>query len=835
MRPHFSFRHLHGIAFAILLASIGDASAQGFKFLEVKVLDPDGKPMTDVAVEISLNGMSFPMPTNDKGMVSLNVPSGGDSRVAVAVKHDGYLAQGASWEPGESVPTEFTFPMKKGVPIGGIVHDEEGQPIEGVKIEGIMIFQNNTQLPGKGKLQPYFNGELATTDKDGRWRVNSAPEEKLELQLKFSHPEYVSDQGYGFRGGTWEELRSLEKIVVLEKGLGIGGTVVNADGKPINGAKVGLGGDYVNDDMITRTDADGKYRLNNVQAGNNMLTVFATGHSPDLRNVAIVRDMEAVDFKLEPGHKVTFKVVDPDGKPVPGVGIAADTWRNTRSLMTMADRGSTDAEGLWSWESAPADEVQVDMFCRGYMSVRGQKFAPREEPYEITMPKALKVTGKVVDAESGEPIKQFQVIEGLRFNSINEGPHWQRHNDQAGSDGSYIKEFGEPYEGYLIRIEAEGYRPGVSRLIKSDEGEASVDFKLEKGTGPTGIVKGADGKPVAGAEVLMTSSGRNQLSISNGRNQRQSDTIQTVSDDSGKFTLPFADADLKVVCLSDAGWGELDATAESDNLEIVLEPWSKLEGVVMRGKKPLANKQVNLNYQQENYQRNRPQAYWSYGVATDAAGKFVLDRVRSGSFNPGLMVPYADTGRGGMMSTNSHTEFVELKPGETATVQLGGKGRHIKGQMTVPEGFAGKVSWKMGAVQIYEQTATPNAQGVFHALGRALAQATNHVPAAKQTPAAQFRRSYSAAFDDQGNFEIFDVQPGSYQLSVTIYELPGAQQNWNPVGNLNQTLTVPEGAEGDVVDLGKFELKMVQPAPPVQASGVTGTFRLTPVLPQPAE
>ncbi len=840
MQPLISFRRLDEITyaifavfavFAILLVSVGSATAQGFKFLEVKVVDPDDKPMVDVAVEISLNGSAFPMPTDEKGMVSLNVPSGGDSRVQLSVKHDGYLAQGASWNTGEEVPDNFKIPMKKGVPIGGIVHDEEGKPIEGVKVEGIMTNRNSSELPGKGKLQPYLNGELATTDKEGRWRVNSAPEEQLELQLKFSHPEYVSDPGYGFRGGSWEELRSLEKIAVMEKGIGIEGTVVDADGKPINGAKVGLGGDYVNSDMIVRTDQDGKYRLNNVQAGSNMLTVFATGHSPDLRSVAIVRDMEPVDFKLQPGHKVTFKVTDPDGKPVPGVGIAADTWRNSRSLMSMADRGSTDAEGTWIWESAPADEVQVDMFCRGYMSVRGQKFSPREEPYEITMPKALKVTGKVVDAESGKPLEKFSVIQGIKWDSNNQPVYWERHTIKPEQNGAFTTEFDEPREGHLVRIEAEGYRPGVSRIIKTDEQDVALEFKLEKGSGPTGIVKDADGKPVVGAEVLMTtaSSGQ-QLYISNGRNQQQSNIIQTMTDDNGKFTLPFADADFKLICLSDAGWGELDAAGESDNLKIVLQPWGEVEGLVMRGKKPLANQQVNLNHQRA-YEQNRPQAYWSYHVPTDAAGKFVFDRVRSGSFQAGLMIRYADSGGGGSMSSYSHTEFVDLEPGETATVELGGKGRHIKGQMTVPEGYEGKVSWKMGAAQIHEQTTAPNAQGVFHALGRALAQATT--PAVKQTPAAQFRRTYSAAFDEQGNFEIFDVKPGTYQLSVTIYELPSGQNyNWNPVGNLNQSITVPEGAEEEIIELGKLELKMVQPAP---FMGETGEFKLTPVLPAPVE
>ncbi len=814
------------ICWVSALGAVG--SAQSFKFLEVKVLDPDGKPMPNVNVNISLDGMAFPMPTDDKGTVSLNVPGEGGSRVKLSVLHDGFLAQGASWDKGESVPDKFEIPMKKGVPIGGIVHDEDGKPLAGVKIEGIMTYDNSSQLPGKGQLLPDLSGELDTTDKEGRWRVNSAPEESANLQLRFTHPEYVSDQGYGFRGGTWEELRTLEKIVIMQKGMGVSGTVVDSAGQPVPNAKVGLGRDYVNNDMIVKTDNEGKYRINNVEAGENLLTVFANQFAPDMRTITISRDLEPVDFKLKPGHKVIFKVVDPDGKPIPGVGIAADTWRNCRALMSMASRGSTDAEGMWTWEHAPADEVQSDMFCRGYMSVRGQNFAPQEEPHVITMPRALKVSGTVVDAETGEPLKQFQVIEGLRFKG-NDRDYWQRHNDHFGKDGKFSKEFGEPYEGYLVRIEAEGYRPAISRLIKSDEGEVTLDFKVEKGAGPTGIVKSPDGKPVAGAEVLMATAGNNQLYISSGRSQRQSDTVQVTTDANGKFSLPFPDADFKLICLSDAGWSEIDSKVDSNNLEITLQPWAKVTGKYMRGEKPVSNQQVSLNYQMA-YEQNRPQSYWWYGAQTDAEGKFVFDRVRAGDYQAALRIDYANTGNGSM-SSNSHAVPVKVEAGDTASVQLGGKGRNIKGQMTVPEAYQKTVSWKMGAVQLYEQTHV--APSMFHAIGQAIANATS--PTTPQPAQPQFRRSYAAAFDEDGNFEIFDVEPGNYQLTVTLYELPtGQNYNWNNLATLNKQITIPEGSADEIDDLGKSELKMTNPIP-TQAAGGVSVFQVTPTLPQPAK
>jgi hypothetical protein len=816
--------------FAVLMAVVASAEAQGFKFLEVTVLDPDGKPLADVPVDINLNGMAFPMPTDEKGVVAFNVPGDGSSRVQLSVKHDGYLAQGASWNKGEEVPEKFTIPMKQGVPIGGIVHDEQGAAIEGVKIEGIMVYQGTTDLPGGGKLQPYFHGELTTTDKEGRWKIGSAPEEKIELQLKFSHPDYASDRGYGFRGGTWEELKSLEKIVVMQQGIGVKGTVVDADGKPVSSAKVGLGSDYVNDDMMVRTDHEGRYRINNVEPGGNMLTVFSPNHAPEIRQISISKGMEPVDFKLQPGKKMTFKVIDPDGKPVPGVGIAADTWRGTRSIMTIANRGSTDADGIWVWEHAPDDAVQCDMFCRGFMSVRGQNFTARDEPYEITMPRALKVEGMVVDAETGEPLKTFSAIQGIKWDSSNQPYYWERYNIQAGQDGKFTMEFDEPRQGHLVRIEAAGYRPGISRVITDNEQNVQLEFKLEKGKGPQGAVKLADGSPVAGAEVLMAIANQQQLYISNGRYQQGREAISAKTDDKGQFELPFPEAEFKLICLGDAGWGEYEGGVDADNLEITLQPWAKVAGVVKRGDEPLANEPIYLSWQEAYQQGQHPRVYWSYQAATDAAGRFTFDRVRSGSFSVSRQLKYGEMG-GSWMNASDHATEVVAKPGETTEMQIGGSGRTIKGKLTVPQGQEATVQWSMGAVQMYESSPSSAASNLFQVLGQAIAQSTapQAAPAGLQNIV---RRSYGSTLDD-GNFEFFDVEPGTYQITLQLYGVEGNQRNWNNLANFSKVITVEEGPEDEVIDLGEMEIIMKAP-PRIAPLGGTGISIVTPA-PVPAE
>ena len=60
-----------------------------------------------------------------------------------------------------------------------------------------------------------------------------------------------------------------------------------------------------------------------------------------------------------------------------------------------------------------------------------------------------------------------------------------------------------PRAGHAVRVEAEGYLPSESRIFKDDESNVSLEFKLKRGTDLAGVVRTPDGKPLAGAEVIL--------------------------------------------------------------------------------------------------------------------------------------------------------------------------------------------------------------------------------------------------------------------------------------------------------------------------------------------
>ena len=65
--------------------------------------------------------------------------------------------------------------------------------------------------------------------------------------------------------------------------------------------------------------------------------------------------------------------------------------------------------------------------------------------------------------------------------------------------GQYEVEYSHPLVAAVaVRIEAKGYKPATSEPFKMEAGDVTFDARLEPGVGPSGVVHGPDGRPLAG-------------------------------------------------------------------------------------------------------------------------------------------------------------------------------------------------------------------------------------------------------------------------------------------------------------------------------------------------
>ncbi len=762
------------------------------KYLEVTVLDPEGKPMAEVEVEVSLDGAAFPMQTDDEGIIGFNVPGGNGISLLLKVQHEGFAAIGARWNEGDKLPEEFTIQMQKGVTIGGVVLNEDGQPVEMATVKGTILYDSTVNGDkGEGELRPMLNSDIATTDGEGRWQSSCAPEKKVHLQLKFSHPEYVADQSINVEEKDLEELRGLEYVATLRFGVDLRGRVLSPKDEPVVGAQLFLARHrYSGNRLEAVTDENGEYRIANAPPGSEVLTVTSDDWAPELIEVKLERGMEPLDVQLKPGNTVRIRVVDLQGEPVEGVTVFPRIWRSYETLDEPGGRRQTDADGIWHWDNAPVDEIRYTMWKREYQSTREEdktEFAPREEPYEFKMLPAVVVTGNVVDKETGQPIEKFSFWEGIWWNSESERYTLQTSNEQVGRDGAYRNLMGSGCDKFLIKVSAEGYFPALSKPILPDEEEVNIDFELEKGIPPSGVVKLPDGSPVPGAEIALATPDRS-VSIQDGEIRNRYNLLSTNSDKEGRFAFSHAESNYALICAQEDGWAYVDSDQFETSPEIVLQPWSQVSGQVKQGTQALAGEEVNL-VSSPSYVPSQPRVNWTSQSETDDSGNFTFQRVKAGTTAVSRRIRYAQRGDGGGTWTVSHTALVEIGAGETAQVVVGGEGRILNGQLAMPDTYDGEISWKMGIVQIVEQ-------------------APSDIEEPKWQTYSPFKLRYASAIWSDGSFEVRDVLPGEYQLKVTLYPKVQPLGPWKPIGTVTQNLTVPESGS-EPVDLGELVLETI--------------------------
>jgi hypothetical protein len=563
-------------------------------------------------------------------------------------------------------------------------------------------------------------------------------------------------------------------LMVMKQGFSVSGRVVDANDQPIEGASVAQGSDRFGSSYpSTRTDNEGRFEFKNARPGEMVLTIQARGYAPDLKQIAVYKGMNPLEFRLELGRTIRGRIMDKQGQPVAGAFVAADTWRGHRSLEWRVD---TNVEGRFEWNEAPSDEVLIDMGKKGYMSVRGFGMSPSDQEYEITLPPVLTIHGKVVDAETDEPISDFKLISGIHWGG-DRAAHWQRRTVKTYKDGHYETTFTYPYPAYLIRIEAEGYKPGVSGHIGSDEGDVTIDFKLEKGMGPTGIVRLPDGTPAANAEVILCTPSQGAY-IRNGRNQQRRDSQYFETKEDGKFSFPVQTDPYAIVVLNDKGYQEISESELAESTDITLQPWATVKGKVLVGKNPVVNETVRLGFDRP-YDRSQPRIYHDYQAVTDSNGTFVFDHVPPGQARVSRSIRVSDR-----MTRYSHNMSVEVKAGQTVKVTIGGMGRPVTGKVLIPDYLKEKFSWQHTDYGLRINST----EGPYNQLGFKI--------------------------EGDGTFRIDDVPAGDYYFFFNAYAPPADSRAFRGerIGLLSQHFQIPamsNGRSDEEMDLGVLELDVI--------------------------
>ena len=538
-------------------------------------------------------------------VAQINTTLKDDMQFRVSIWKSGYAARSVEFS-GRDIRdakfTSYTMELSKTKPVGGVVVDEEGKPIAGARL----IIKAMAIAVEKGREnQLYWGWDPVVTDEHGRWTYDLTPigleDERNYLVISVAHPDFASYfQESNLPRFSTKALRDRSATIVLKKGRTIAGRVIDSTSKPVANATVRL--TTINPSWNpeeAKTDAEGRFRVANAREEVPAIQVFAKEYAPTRLTLDDTVDRKSLTIRVSPGRKVEGRAIDTSGKPIAGLGVfAIGPWGFTLAPKTW--NPTTDRDGRFVWEHAPNEAFQLVVMIGGATEEGRFSVAPGQSTVEYKIKHFTHVFGTVADAETGKPIERFRatpvVDDGLK--SPDDGPRRVsiRENAVEGKDGRFEMKFGL-VEGpkRFVRIEAQGYRATDSSQFSKDDEKTVLAIKLQPAEAVSGTVRDADGKPIAGATVLLALP-QNPLTVENGRLRDdryvrlQGEKIETRAD--GRFSFIRPAGPFKLLVLCDQGIALLPSEELDKPRDVTIKPWGRIEGQVFVGRKPDAGAKV---------------------------------------------------------------------------------------------------------------------------------------------------------------------------------------------------------------------------------------------------
>jgi len=416
------------------------------------------------------------------------------------------------------------------------------------------------------------------------------------------------------------------------------GTVLNEEGQPVEGARITVRTNLESFKQVVKTSKTGTFSVPGVPAGTYDILAMHDHFVPLIRpNYSITpADRQVrVDFRLPLGATVNGDVVDEEGKPIPGVRVAAHR-RKAEQVINGASifhdnstyrTNVTDKPGTFTLTGVSLGPNVFEFTRPG--------FAPETKKIEITSEKAkerLKITlkktgeiaGLVLNGE-GKPVSTA-TVHLTRYKPF-QGPEEKLEKGKitATSDPEGRFQFKKLYnEGfYDILVEEASFAPGVFPLVAV--GTSNLACPLDIG----GIIEGTAqyiDRPTTPAAVLIAAE-----SVIKGTTF----TATAQSDGAGRYAfskLPYGTYKLKVDhsgTISEPKDG-VPCTKEKPTRDVGLEVF---EAAVVRGRvadgaddRPVPGATVTIK---AAYGPNQGRSK-SYMAKTDAHGGFEFRTLPAG-------------------------------------------------------------------------------------------------------------------------------------------------------------------------------------------------------------
>ncbi len=374
----------------------------------------------------------------------------------------------------------------------------------------------------------------------------------------------------------------------------------------------------------------------------------------------------------------------------------------------------------------------------------------------------------------------------------------------------------------FLRIAATGYETIEAELPLTNGIEGRRDFQLRRQI-VTNLVHGTvllpDGSPAAAVEVALCRDEGGVTTLSGTAFMPRAPGYLKKTDERGFFSFDPKPGAHTVVAVGPSGLGRARSFDFSRPLEIRLQAWGRIEGVVRTQDGQWGDRKVKwrpTSWEMLEYDPERTSG------RSDPTGKFVLELIPPGD---GLVATDEGVGNSSVISTP-----IQVNPGETAEVQVGGVGRMVTGRLTAPSGVEIR-SWpgqvRVTYLGIVPPDVPPHTDPVSLPAGLTEdEEAQRRLELEDSAVGRNWRRgqwSYGFKVGDDGSFTVPEVLPGSYSLFVQVYQgslgsstqLRVRSSGEPQIGSARLKFAVPDDSQGagTRIDLGEITIVPTPKAP----------------------
>ncbi len=515
--------------------------------MELRLIDPDGEPVAGAKIDVTLSCDSFQFVSfsTKKRAVALSDEAGkcvigfaGLERRAIngfslqINAGDDFLPVQAMWstdysvsrgmfpkDPTNQLPEQWELHMERYHNIFGIVTDEDGNPLEGASTgmatRCYIMFDQSLS----SSIAYQFGSPL--TDKDGRWEAKRYYHRK---EGAFSGA-YFSAPGFERKRVEIDPAKS-EYSVTLQpmapKKL-VTFRIWDEDGFPVTEAQFNLRGGQ---SAFPKETEPGRYVIDPSEqsppqtSGLVYYTVETFNrHTPQQVRVDLSADpIGEIELVMKRGKPLKIRLLDAAGQPLPNANLSYATiaWPSGQQSNVSLSSHTFDKNGFHYWNNAPDLEAEYNIsWYDGESHSMKVKMRPREEEYRVTAvpggerprpkmeQKKFAFNYHATDAETGEPIKAYELINGsfqqqtreadrggVSFNEpVSIFSPWfttiVNYSQNGVCESTIDRYFGENNDDtadHVFVIRADGYRlfKGVIPVKSDSPQQVEIDIKLER-------------------------------------------------------------------------------------------------------------------------------------------------------------------------------------------------------------------------------------------------------------------------------------------------------------------------------------------------------------------